>query len=78
MFSYCWFSLSNLKVHKQQNIKISKKFQRNCKNDEEKRAKKQAHRNWQTVGQSSIKVDTDAPTFFEQLEAEVNQVMNAY
>ena len=41
-------------------------------------SRKKARKNWQATGPSSARVDNDAPTFFEQIEAEVNQVMNAY
>ena len=53
-----------------------KKFQRNC--NEEERIKKNAKKQiTESFGSADVKVDDDAPTFLEQLQQEVNQLMNA-
>ena len=57
---------------------LQKQFQSYAKKDEEMLSKKKARKNWQSTGPASARIDNDAPTFFEQIEAEVNQVMNAY
>ena len=57
-------------------VNPKKKFQRNC--NEEERIKKNAKKQiTESVGSADVKVDDDAPTFLEQLQQEVNQLMNA-
>ena len=61
-----------------ENWNTQKQFQSFAKSDEDKQSKKKALKNLQSVGPSPARINNDAPTFLEQIEAEVNQVMNAY
>ena len=69
-----WISEFNLL----ENWNPKKQIQSFAKSDEEIQSKKKALKNLQSVGPSPARINNDAPTFLEQIEAEVNQVMNAY